>query len=62
MFQLITNPSFRPRPDMVRVIRDPRDASKDFKMLRDRAEQAFRAGILDLDIADGTYCTKECRP
>lgn len=65
MFQLITNPDFRAPKDFVRVIRDPRDASKDVKMLRERAEACFKAGIFDYDIADGTYCSlieKELRP
>lgn len=49
------NPSFAPLRDFVRVIRDPRDASRDMKMLRTRAEEAFRVGRLDFDLADGTY-------
>lgn len=55
MLTLHINTAFLPRPDFVRVIRDPRDASRDMKMLRTRAEEAFRAGKLDFDLADGTY-------
>lgn len=63
MFQLITNPSFVPRKQFARIIFDPHDASKDRKVLRERAEAAFRAGILNYDLADGTYYyAEELRP
>lgn len=59
MFTLHVNPAYRAPKQFVLVIRDPRDASRDMKMLRDRAEAAFRAGKLDFDLTNGTYCTKE---
>lgn len=57
MLQLIHT---RPRPSrFVMVIRDPRDASRDIKMLANQADKMFREGKLDYDITNGSYCTKE---
>lgn len=41
----------------VRIVRDPRDASLDFKMSRAIAESLFRAGALAWDIAEGAYAS-----
>lgn len=61
MFTLHVNHNFVQRRDMVCVTRDPHDSSRDMKMLRDRAEAAFRAGTLDFDLTSGTYYMKEPR-
>ena len=42
----------------VRVIRDCRDASRDYYLPAHAAHAKFRAGQLDYDITNGCYATK----
>lgn len=48
----------KPKPEgpMVRVIRDSRDASRDYFILRSDAAKAYHEGKLALDVTNDAYC------
>jgi len=46
------------QPDLVRVIRDCRDANRDYWLDRDLAKQLYEENKLAWDRTNSTYCEK----
>lgn len=50
-----------PTARKVRVIVNPRDSSKDYKLDAETARKLFHKGELDWDLTNGTYCVARKR-